>query len=267
MSINNLVTKNQIINNLKQIGLQKDDILMLHASCKSVGNIVGGPDKIIEAILEVIGENGTLMMYISWDQSPYNLKQMSTNEQQIILEHLPAFEVGKARAMKSWSILTEYLRTWPNSKQSKHPEASMVAVGKKAEWLTENHPYQYGYGEGSPLEKLCKANGKVLMLGTPLEKMTVLHYAEHITNCSNKKIVKYKLPIIKNNEKEWIDIEEFDTNGAFDWQGEDYFKLIVAEYLSLGKGSSAQIGSASSHLVYSDKIVAFGKKWMEDKFS
>ena len=41
---------------------------MLHASVKGVGWIVGGPDIVIQAILDVIGPAGTLMMYIKCEE-------------------------------------------------------------------------------------------------------------------------------------------------------------------------------------------------------
>ena len=53
----------------------------------------------------------------------------------------------------------------------------MAAVGAQAEWLTRDHPSDYGYGPGSPLAKLVESGGKVLMLGAPLDTITLLHYA------------------------------------------------------------------------------------------
>jgi aminoglycoside 3-N-acetyltransferase len=39
-----------------------------------------------------------------------------------------------------WSILTEFLRTTPGACRSENPEASMAAIGARADWLTADHP-------------------------------------------------------------------------------------------------------------------------------
>lgn len=49
--------------------------------------------------------------------------------------------------------------------RSDHPEASFVALGARAQWLTQNHPNDHGYGPGSPLARILQAEGAILMLG------------------------------------------------------------------------------------------------------
>jgi aminoglycoside 3-N-acetyltransferase len=51
----------------------------------------------------------------------------------------------------------------------------MAAVGAKAGWLTEDQPSHHGFGPGSPLAKLVDADGQVLLLGAPLDRLTILH--------------------------------------------------------------------------------------------
>ena len=43
--------------------------------------------------------------------------------------------------------------TWPERLRSDHPDAGVVAIGPMAQWITADHAFQYGYGEGSPFEK------------------------------------------------------------------------------------------------------------------
>jgi len=93
-------------------------------------------------------------------------------------------------------MLTEYLRTWPETRRSSHPNASLVAVGAKAKWITENQPLQHGYRQGSPLAKLVEVNGNVLLLGAPFSTITLLHYVEHMANLPNKKTVSFKMPVL-----------------------------------------------------------------------
>ena len=66
----NVVTRAQLIQDLRGLGLEAGDVGMLHASVKAVGWVVGGPDVVLYAILEVLGEDGTLMMMVGWEDDP-----------------------------------------------------------------------------------------------------------------------------------------------------------------------------------------------------
>ncbi|WP_406569399.1 AAC(3) family N-acetyltransferase, partial [Burkholderia cenocepacia] len=92
-----------------------------------------------------------------------------------------------------------------------NPEASMVALGIQAKQLTQDHPLDYGYGAGSPLAKLVEHKGKVLMLGAPLDTITLLHYAENRARMAHKNIVRYQCPILRDGQKVWVDVEDYDT--------------------------------------------------------
>jgi len=199
------ITKNRLITDLKKLGVAFGDTLMLHASVKALGWVVGGPDVVLQALLDVLGEEGTLIMYVGWEDSPWEAPDdfagWPKDWQKAYLEEFPPFNPATSRANRKWGILTEYLRTWPKAYRSANPEASCAAVGAKARWLTENHPLQYGYGLGSPLAKLCEVKGKVLLLGAPFSSITLLHYAEHLARIPNKRIVRYKVPILREDKK------------------------------------------------------------------
>ena len=142
-----------------------------------------------------------------------------------------------------------------------------MAIGSRARWITENHPLQYGYGPGSPLAKLCEANGQVLLLGAPLNCITLLHYAEHMARVPNKRVVRYKMPILRDGRRVWVEIEEFDTSqGVVDWRAGDYFETIAREYISSGKGSSGKVGTAQSYLFDASGLAKFAIQWMERTF-
>lgn len=260
------ITKSRLIADFRNLGVEKGDTVMLHASVKSVGWIVGGPDMIIQALLEVLGVEGTLMMYVGWEDSPYRLTEWNKEWQHAYLEECPPFNPKTSRAYRKWSILTEYLRTWQGAYRSGNPEASCAVVGAKAKWLTENHPLQYGYGPGSPLAKLCEAKGKVLLLGAPFSSITLLHYAEHLANVPNKRIVRYKMPILQDGRKVWVEIEEFDTCGDILPNAREYFEIIPKEFLAAGKGCKGKVGAAQSYLFPADEFVKFAVQWIENKY-
>ena len=240
---------------------------MLHASVKNIGWIVGGPDVVIEAILDILTKDGTLMMHTSWEDNPHGLATWRKDRQEAYLAECPAFDPARSRAdHRQMSILAEYLRTWPNSYRSRHPYG-YAAVGKRAEWITSEQPWQYREGKGSPLEKLCDASGYVVLLGSPIGNVTLLHHAEHIAKVPNKRIDRYKMPILKDGRRTWMEFEEYDTShGIVDWP-DDYFETIIREYLSAGNGRGGKVGAADAYQFEAASLNAFAVRWMEEHFN
>lgn len=262
------ITRSELATDLRRLGVRSGDTIMLHASVKAIGWIVGGPDVVILALLDVLGRRGTLLMYVAWEEdAPYSLAELPSKWQEAYLKECPPFDPARSRANRGWSILTEYLRTWPGAYRSANPEASCVAVGAKAQWLTQNHPLQYGYGPGSPLAKLCESKGRVLLLGAPFGSITVLHYAESIADVPNKRVIHYQIPVLRNGKRVWVEIEEFDTCGSVLPNAEQYFDTIPREYLASGKGASGRVGTAASHLFDALDFVNFAVQWLEKEFS
>jgi aminoglycoside 3-N-acetyltransferase len=263
-----LVTRSRLVEDLRRLGLRPGEVVMLHASVSAIGWVVGGPDMVIQALLDVLGPEGTLMMYVGWEDDPYKLTEWPEEWQKAYLEECPPFDPQRSRAHRKWSILTEYLRTWPGACRSDHPEASVAAVGAKAQWITADHPLNYPYGPGSPFAKLCEARGKVLLLGAPLNTLTILHHAETIARIPNKRIIRYKMPVLRAGKRVWVEIEDIDTSEGIveGHSSEEYFKTIAREYLASGKGRSGKVGEAESHLFDAAELVEFAVKWLERMF-
>ena len=140
-------------------------------------------------------------------------------------------------------------------------------LGGRAAWFTADHALDYGYGPQSPFGKLVEADGKTLMLGAPLDTMTLLHHAEHVAEHTNKRIRRYEAPMLIDGQKVWQSFEEFDTSDPPDGLPDDYFADIVEEFLSTGRGARGQVGAATSVLVKAREIVPFAAGWLEARFA
>ena len=263
-----LVTRERIAVDLRELGVAPGDTVMLHAAVGSIGWIVGGPDRVLEAFFDVLGETGTLVMYVGWDGSPYDVTIGVPELPQALMAAWPAYDPQTSRAVRDWGVLAEYLRTWPGARRSDHPDSSFVAVGANADELIRGHPLQYGMGPASPLAKLCEATGKVVLVGSPLSNVTLLHHAEHLADVPNKGIVRYWAPILNEGEKVWVQIEEFSTEGCLPWFGPtDMFEAIVRDYVQTGRGHVGVVGSARSHLLDAEELVEYAVEWIEERFA
>lgn len=57
-----VILKEEIVQKLREVGLEKSDAVMVHTFLKRMGYVCGGAQTVIEALMEVVGENGTIMM-------------------------------------------------------------------------------------------------------------------------------------------------------------------------------------------------------------
>lgn len=258
-----LITKNQLIADLRALGVGPGQVVMAHASVKALGRMMGGPTVMVQALLETLTATGALMMYAGWEDCPDFVLTLPKAVRQRYYDEHPAFDPAIARAVRENGILAEIVRTWPEARRSNHPEASMVAVGAQATWLTQDHPLNYGYGLDSPLDKLVRLNGQVLLLGAPLDTITLLHYAENRAQLRRKKVVRYQCPALREGRRVWIDIEDFDTGEPHD----DYtFEGIARDYLAAGNGRTGTVGEATAYLFDAAHLTSYAIAWLESRY-
>jgi aminoglycoside 3-N-acetyltransferase len=250
-------TRASLAADLRAIGLETGDAVLVHAALRSVGRVVGGPDTVLAAMRDVVGPEGTVLGYTDWQLEDED------RDDPALRPHIPAFDPLTSRATRDNGYWPEMLRTTPGALRSGNPGASMAAIGGRAEWFVADHALDYGYGPQSPLGKLVEAKGKVLMLGAPLGRITLLHHAEHLADFPNKRVKRYEAPLLVDGVPTWRWFEEFDTSNSPDGMDEDYFETILEAFLATGQGSRGVIGAVGSVLVPAAEIVPFAVAWME----
>ena len=238
----------ELLANLKSIGVTQGDAVFVHAALRSVGPVEGGASTILTALRDAVGTGGTILAYTDWEARPGD----------------DAFDPATSPAIRDNGWFPEMLRTTSAALRSTSPGASCAALGARAEWFIADHALNYGYGKNSPFAKLVDAGGKVLMLGAPLDTMTLLHHAEHLADLPNKRIIRYETSLLIDGEIQSRLIEEFDTSDpVVEGFADDYFATIVDGYLASGEGTRGTIGAAPSILVDAAGIVRFAIAWME----
>lgn len=251
-------TRKSIAQQLSDLGLKSHNVVMFHSSMRAIGSVLGGPDQVHLAITDVITPSGTLLAYIACEREyeAVGRGKLSSEEEQLILSACPTFDPLIARARRDHGILAEFFRSWPGVQVSDNPGARMAAIGGKAKDILQNHPLNYGYGPGTPLEKIYQT-GKILLLGSDLDSATILHYAEHIAPINNKRIEHYKVPLLKNGVRVWTDFEEYDTSRGICLWPERFFADIIQKYLHANSIQPKKVGDADSYLLTAKSLVDF----------
>ena len=254
-----IVLKNDIKEALEKAGVKKGQSIMVHTSLGSLGFVCGGPQIIIEALLEGVGEEGTIMMPT---QSWKNLDpEMGVHWEepkewwQIIRDNWPAYDKD-ITPTNTMGAVAEMFRKWPGAIRSDHPARSVAAWGKNAKYLTENHDLSNIFGEGSPVAKLYELDGYVLQIGVGYDKNTSIHLADARAEYPGKHMETDSSAIMENGHRVWKTYETLYVDGE--------------EFVDIGKAfeqecqvTKVQLGNGIITMMRQRDIVDFAVKWIE----
>jgi aminoglycoside 3-N-acetyltransferase len=241
---------------------------MVHTRMSALGWVVGGSETVVRGLLDALGPEGTLMAYASWQDHVYHLSDWPEEHRDAYVAEPPVFDVATAEVDRDYGRIPERVRTWPGAERSTHPEASVVAVGARARWLTGSHPADDGYGARSPFARLVEADGQVLMLGAPLNTVTLLHHAEAIASSPGKRTVTFQIAMADGSVQSFTDIDT--SRGAYPYErlglDNDEFAVIARAALAAGIGVRGTVGAAECHLFPVRELTAFAVAWIEERF-
>lgn len=155
-----MVQKQDIVSALHGAGIAHLRRLLMHSSLHSIGQVEGGGATVVDALLEVLGPNGTLMVptfnYTLGERDPFDPK----------------------RVPSQCGIATETVRQRSEAIRSLHPNYSVAAIGKDAESLTREHWKAEAVGVGSPIDRIARGGGYVLLLGVKHDSNSTMHVGE-----------------------------------------------------------------------------------------
>lgn len=178
-----LHTRDILAEAFAEAGVHAGQTLLVHSSLKAIGGwICGGAETVVNALLDVLGDEGTLMMptHTTSNSEPsyWQYPPVPAEWWPIIREQSPAYEPATSRTWQM-GLLVETFRTYPGVLRSAHPMWSFAARGKHASFLTQGHTLSAGMGEDSPLGRLYELDGSILLLGVTHSNNTSLHLAEY----------------------------------------------------------------------------------------
>ncbi len=268
-----LLSRTWLARDLEKLGLGPGGVVMVHCRMSALGHVVGGAETVVRALLDALGSEGMLIAYTGWqDEPPDNLDALDEETRRIYLEEHPPYDPRVALSRRDHGRVPEALRTWPRACHSGHPEAGVAAVGPLAETLTAEHPYDDAYGAGTPYARLVELGGRILVLGAPLDTVTLVHHAEAVAEVPGKRRVSYRYPVLEGGERVWRTFSDIDTSdGALPYERvlgeENYVEHIARSALTAGAGRSGVVGEATAHLFDARGLVEHAVGWIERNFA
>lgn len=153
------VSMDDIAAGIRKLGVHAGDTAMVHSSLKSFGHVSDGADAVIDAFLEVIGPQGTLVMPMMGKREPGE-----------------PFDPDGTPA--STGTIPETFRKRPGTIRSLHPTHSAAAFGPRAEWIARGHEKTTPMGRPGPYGKLVELDAAYVFVGTGIGPCTLFHAFE-----------------------------------------------------------------------------------------
>jgi aminoglycoside 3-N-acetyltransferase len=155
------------------VGIVPGDTVMFHSSLSSMGNVVDGPDAVIDGLLDAVGPEGTVAAPTLW----YHHTDPPMRIEDWDIDRSPSYP----------GLITETVRQRPDSIRSDNPTHSVSAIGARAQELTRDHgksglrPCIFGdtaFARESPWQRLCEWNAAYCFIGVDFTVNTIGHLIE-----------------------------------------------------------------------------------------
>ncbi len=235
--------------------------IILHASLKRVGWIVGGARTVLETLMELIGPSGLLAMPShsaeigdpnDWENPPVPESWIP-----VIMETMPPYDPRWSAASRL-GVVAELFRTLPGVYRSSHPQLSLAAWGRGAQELVSKHPLDFGTGDNSPYGGLYALNARILLFGVDFSNCSMLHLAEYRASWPGKELEESKIPVSRDgNRTQWGVMKDYS------YDDDDFAAIGRAYEEGGGKGfARGNLGFGQVLAADSRPLVDFAVEWM-----
>ncbi|MFE7650273.1 aminoglycoside N(3)-acetyltransferase [Streptomyces phaeoluteigriseus] len=246
-----LVTRATLATDLRALGVEPGEVLLMHSSLSSLGWVCGGAVAVVQGLLDALGPHGTLVVPTQsgalsdpshWENPPVPEAWWDT-----IRATMPAYDPLVTPSL-GVGVVPETVRTWPDALRSAHPQTSFAALGPRAAEVTAGHARDCRLGERSPLARLEALGARVLLLGAGYDTCTSFHLAEH-------RIPAPLVGVGRPGPAGWEVVTEVSIDSdRFDELGHDFERdrPVVR----------AKVGAADARLFPVADAVAYAQRWL-----
>lgn len=242
-------------------GILAGDVLLAHSSLSALGWVSGGTVAVIQALMDAITPEGTLVMPTHsgdlTDPALWQNPPVPEDWWQVIRDTMPAFD-PKFTPSSGMGQIPEVFRTMPGATRSSHPALSFAAWGRHARDITTGHQLDLALGETSPLARIYDLDGKVLLLGVGFGNNTSFHLAE--VRAGDYKTMSQGSPVMVDGRRRWVEYQDVDYDAGD-------FTEIGNRFCQANSVVPFRLGVADCLLFSQQMCVDFAVEWIRNKRS
>ena len=225
-----VLTQDRIAADLRRLGVQSGDVLMIHSSLRSMGHVVGGAPTVVDALLEVLGPTGTLV------GPSFNYETAQD----------PGFIFDPLDTPSDMGAIADQIRRRAGNRRSRHLTHSVSAIGPEAEAIVKA-PGESAWAADSPLGTVFKLGGRFLLLGVTYQSFTACHLLEVAFRLRYRKIDTLQRRLCRPDGS-LIPFESIVFLRDVGYPGYDFNRLGQAME-DVGLTSVAPVGNAVARLI------------------
>ena len=164
------VTKDDIVGELVGLGVPRGGLLFVHSSLSAIGEVEGGADAVVDALLEALGPEGTLVVPTFTYADPHDYPDSID----------PNWIFDPATTHSGMGAITNSVRTRDGAMRSVHLWHSVAAIGPLAEKVVTGNgkTWASAWDARCPMAWVFDNGGTILMLGVPYQNLTAIHVWE-----------------------------------------------------------------------------------------
>lgn len=258
-------SQEDLAKDLRELGLDEGDIVLVHSSLRNLGYVEGGAATVVAALREVIGDQGTIVVPALTANNCHPGRWKATVGLEVarrswrrIAEAMAGtpFDPAATPSVKMGRV-AEAVRTSPGATRSDHPQTSFAAHGPAAAKITDGHAVDCHLGEHSPLARLAELQAKILLLGVGYAVCTAFHLAEYRVWQPPSRY--YECVVADESGGKWIRYRDVALDDRTFARLGDAFEAQRAALVRLGA-----VGSAAARLLPSSQAVDFAVDWLQD---
>ena len=178
-----------LVDQLRDLGVESGDVLLVHTSFRAIRPIDGGPDGVIDALIAAVGAQGTIVMP-SWTDEDDEIFDPDATE---VDDHL--------------GVVADEFWQRPDVVRGTHPFA-VAAWGRHASAIASAPFVLPPHAPGSGVARVHDLDGKVLLVGVDHDADSTIHLGELVFG------VPYSQPnhitVLENGRPKRIEYDEND---------------------------------------------------------
>lgn len=163
-------TKEQLKAQLKAMGIEPTDTVVIHTSMKAIGEVEGGPNGFLDAFCEYLSEGLFLVPTHTWED---------------VTADNPCYDVRSS--VPNIGLIPRVAATRTDGIRSLHPTHSVWAYGKRAEEFIAGEENACSPAPtGGCWDRMADWHAKILLIGVKNDKNTFIHSIDERAKLPNR---------------------------------------------------------------------------------